>query len=126
MGAQVTATSLISEMRSRSTPASIQSIPTNADNQDVVTMGTIAARRVSEHLDRVWEVVAIAGIACAQAFDLIGEPGQFSDSSRRLAERIRETSATLEGDRPLSGEISTLADALRAVPAEVPRLRRSE
>jgi hypothetical protein len=45
MGAQVTATALVAEMRSAAVPASIQTIPTNNDNQDVVTMGTIAARK---------------------------------------------------------------------------------
>jgi tyrosine ammonia-lyase len=120
MGAQVTATSLVAEMRSRSTPASTQSIPTNADNQDVVTMGTIAARRTAEHLDRLWEVVGIAGIACAQAFDLVDEPEQFSDSSRRLVERVRDVSEFLDGDRPLSDDISRLGDALGDVSREMP------
>lgn len=120
MGAQVTATSLVAEMRSRSTPASVQSIPTNADNQDVVTMGTIAARRTAEHLDRLWEVVGIAAVACAQAFDLVDEPGRFSDSSRELADRVRGVSEFLDGDRPLSDDISRLADALREVPREIP------
>jgi len=120
MGAQVAATSLVGEMRSRSTPASVQSIPTNAGNQDVVTMGTVAARRAAEHLDRLWEVVAIAGIAFAQAFDLIDAPEQFCGASRRLVEEVRESSAFLDDDRPLAGDISRLADRMRERPRDVP------
>jgi len=121
MGAQVTATSLVAEMRSRSTPASTQSIPTNADNQDVVTMGTIGARRTAEHLDRLWELIAIAGLTVARALELTDADREaFSATSQRLSERVREASPPLEGDRPLSNDIARLADLLRAGPAELP------
>ncbi len=122
MGAQVTATSLVAEMRTRSTPASIQSIPTNADNQDVVTMGTIAARRVGEHLDRFWEVAAIAGIAFAQATDCLDDEAfeSLSSSSKALVADVREESAYLDGDRPLSNDIDAVAERLRSRPIEFP------
>lgn len=121
MGAQVSATSLVGEMRSRSTPASTQSIPTNADNQDVVTMGTTAARRTAEHLDRLWEIVGIAGITFAQAMDLTdGDLQEFSESSRELRETVRQESAPLEGDRPLSGDIEAVAELLREWEGELP------
>lgn len=121
MGAQVTATSLVAEMRSRSTPASTQSIPTNADNQDVVTMGTIAARRTAEHLDRLWELIGIAGLTVAEAMELSsGDPRGFSASSRQFREQIREVAPALEGDRPLSNEIGRLAEVLRGGETDLP------
>jgi tyrosine ammonia-lyase len=103
MGAQVTASALVAEMRSRAHPASIQSIPTNANNQDVVPMGTIAARKASDLLDLAWLVLAIHGMALAQAFELLGgfSPSSgFSASSRRIAGLVRARSAFLDRDRP--------------------------
>jgi tyrosine ammonia-lyase len=115
MGAQVTASSLIAQMRTKSNPASIQSIPTNADNQDVVTMGTIGALRASQLIDRVFDVLAVESLVLVQAMELEGglESTEFSVSSRELATFVRERSPFLDQDRPLSGEIQSMATALR-------------
>lgn len=108
MGAQVTSSALVAEMRTLATPASIQSIPTNNDNQDVVTMGTIAARKTAKLLDLCWQVLAIHAMALTQASELQGGEG-FCDSSRRLAAAVRAVSAPLDRDRSLAAEISTVA-----------------
>ena len=108
MGAQVTGTALIAEMRTLATPASIQSIPTNNDNQDVVTMGTIAARKTARLIDLCWHVLAIHAMALTQAIELQGGTG-FSRSSRRLAASVRKISAPLEKDRSLSADIAGVA-----------------
>ena len=119
MGAQVTASAIVAEMRSLAIPASIQSIPTNANNQDVVPMGTIAARKTSRLLDLLWLVLAIEGMILAQAVELIDERGanatDFAPQSRRFVSWIRRYSAHLAADRPLSNEISALADALQRI-----------
>jgi tyrosine ammonia-lyase len=115
MGVQVTASALVAEMRTRAMPASIQSIPTNANNQDVVPMGTIAARKTSELVDLAWLVVAIHAMALTQAFELRGgfSPGSgFCASSRGIAGFVRQRVPFLECDRPLSAEIAALAQAL--------------
>jgi tyrosine ammonia-lyase len=70
MGAQVTATAILAEMRTRTVPAGTQSIATNAANQDVVTMGTIAARTAAWQVERLWDLLAIQAIAMAQAMEL--------------------------------------------------------
>ncbi|HYD99062.1 MAG TPA: aromatic amino acid ammonia-lyase [Alphaproteobacteria bacterium] len=118
MGAQVTASALVAELRTKAVPASIQSIPTNNANQDVVPLGTIAARKTSECLDLCWLVLAIHGLALAQACELRGGLGSdgagFSPQGRRLAERIRATVGFLDRDRPLSAEIQALAADLEA------------
>lgn len=115
MGAQVTATSLVAEMRTRGTPAATQSIPTNADNQDVVPMATTAARRAAHHLERLWELLAIEALTLTQAFDLCGgfENDEFSDSSSQLARTVRDVSPKLVDDRALSNDIQRVAAALR-------------
>jgi tyrosine ammonia-lyase len=119
MGAQVTASALVAEMRTGASPASIQSIPTNADNQDVVTMGTIAARRVGISLERLYEVLAIEALVLVQGFDLVGgfEGAEFCASSRGLADWVRERSAFLGEDRPLASEIGSIAAELRRGPS---------
>jgi tyrosine ammonia-lyase len=123
MGAQVTASALVAEMRSLATPASIQSIPTNANNQDVVPMGTIAARKASRLLDLLWLLLAIEALILAQAVELIEArgpaSGAFSGRGRRLVAWIRSQSAHLGGDRPLSGDIATVARALERVDLHV-------
>ncbi len=120
MGAQVTATALLAEMRTHAVPASIQSISTNNDNQDVVTMGTIAARKASTVLDMVWELLAIHAMALAQAAELrTRQAGHgavraagFAPAGAELVAFVRTRSATLDVDRPLSGEITAVAAAL--------------
>lgn len=117
MGAQVTATALVAELRTHAQPASIQSIPTNANNQDVVTMGTIAARRGHYSLDRLSEILAIETMALVQAYELKGGASAgFSNSSRELAEWTRVRVAALGDDRPLSEDIQCLAGALNDRP----------
>lgn len=112
MGAQVTATSLVAELRTHATPSSIQSISTNADNQDIVSMGTIGALRTSRSIDRVFELLAIEALVVAQAVDLVGHDG-FSETTRELVSEVRGVSDFLDQDRPLSPEIQALAAILR-------------
>ncbi len=115
MGAQVTASALVAEMRAFGGPASTQSISTNAANQDVVSLGTIAARGCARVLDAAERVLAIQAIAAAQGADLVG-PERLSGPGARLAEQIRETCPPLLSDRPLHAEIEAMAAALRAQP----------
>jgi tyrosine ammonia-lyase len=112
MGAQVTASALVAEMRTRATPASIQSIPTNADNQDVVTMGTIGARQAADVLELLYQVLAIEALVLAQAIDLSPSPA-FSPDARGLRDFVRQHVAYLGDDRPLADDIQTLASELR-------------
>ena len=110
MGAQVTATALVAELRTHAQPASTQSIPTNANNQDVVTMGTIAARRAYDSLDRLSEILAIEAMALTQAYELKGSAqAGFSASSQALAGWVRERVVALGDDRPLADDIQRLA-----------------
>ncbi|MFT6913352.1 MAG: tyrosine ammonia-lyase [Paracoccaceae bacterium] len=115
MGAQVTATALLAEMRTTGA-ASTQSISTNGANQDVVSMGTIAARHVSEKLARLSEIQAILALSVAQAMDILieKEPQRpFSQSAQMLHAFIRRYSAKIDSDRPLGPEIELLAKALK-------------
>jgi tyrosine ammonia-lyase len=114
MGAQVTATALVAEMRGLATPMSIQSIATNADNQDVVTMGTIAARKAARLLDILWRLLAIEAITASHAMALYrarGEDG-FAGATGAFGERILDICPPLSQDRPLGAEIERVAAEL--------------
>ncbi len=111
MGAQVTASALLALARTRgATMASVQSVPTNAANQDVVPMGTIAAMECAEVATYVSELLAIVAMMLAQAIELREESLHgFSSSSVRLFEQVRARVPRLEQDRALSDEIRALA-----------------
>ncbi len=112
MGAQVTASALLAELRAKAVPASIQSIPTNGNNQDVVPLGTIAARRAGEALEDTTRIAAILLLCIAQAADLSKDGPPLSAKTRNLADAVRRYSAFLDADRPLSGDIATVAGAI--------------
>jgi histidine ammonia-lyase len=112
MGVQLLATSLAAECRVLSTPASVQTIPTNANNQDVVSMGTIAARMTRAMLPKLWTLTALQALALAQAADLRAETigGDF----QKLRRFVREVSPRLVNDRPLFEEIASLTRKLQS------------
>jgi len=108
MIAQYTAASLVSENKVLSHPASVDSIPTSAGQEDHVSMGTIAARHAADILENVQNVVAIELMAASQAleyFDL--EPGKGVKAAYEL---IRSQIEPLKRDRPLYKDIKKIKD----------------
>lgn len=71
-GAQYPATALIAENRTICSPASIQSVPSNGDNQDVVSMGLIGARNARRIIDNNQYILAVELLAACQAAGLAG------------------------------------------------------
>lgn len=116
MGAQVTASALLAEMRSQG-PVSPHSISTNGANQDVVSLGTIAARQTRRHLRRSSEILAILALCVAQGATLaerLGR-GKHAPATTALRAQIRKISPALSEDRPLSQEIAQLALLIREI-----------
>jgi histidine ammonia-lyase len=112
MMAQYTAASLVAELRVRSVPASIQSIPTCADSEDHVSMSALAARRLAWAVLTAGTVVAIELLAAAQAVDTWSvAPAAALGSFYR---RIREVVPLLVADRVLSDSIQAMVALLRA------------
>lgn len=116
-GAQLLATSLASELRVLGTPGSIQTIPTNANNQDVVSMGTTAAKMTRTALPLAWKIVAIESLALAQAADLRGGNVMGRDY-RKLYDLVRSVSPKLGTDRPLTGDIARVTELLQSEEAQ--------
>lgn len=112
-GCQLLATSLAADCRLLSSPASVQTIPTNANNQDVVSMGCISARRTREQLEHVWRIMAIQALAVAQAADIRGD-GVFGKAGRDFHAAIRQVSPHLLADRPLFEDIGRVIEVLKS------------
>ena len=99
MLSQYTADHLIVEQRILSTPASIQSIPAAADQEDFVSMGMNTALKNGQILDNAYGVLGIEFMAAAQALDFREfTPGKGTQTAR---ETIRKHVAHLHVDRPL-------------------------
>lgn len=115
-GCQLLATALTAEARLLTMPASIQTIPTNANNQDVVSMGTISARMVRSVLDLAWKVLGIQALALTQAADLRERERRpvLGEAYRRLYEKVRSVSPQLEQDRPLFEDLERVAAGLQS------------
>ena len=109
-------------------PASVDSIPTSAGQEDHVSMGNAAALKAWQVLANVERALAIELLAGAQAVEFLAplEPG---DGVRAARAHVRELSARLHEDRPLAGDIERVAASIRdgslaaAVEAEVGELR---
>ncbi len=99
MLSQYTADSLIVEQRILSAPASIQSIPAAADQEDFVSMGMNTAIKNGQILDNAYGVLGIELMAAAQGLDFrTFTPGRGTETARKV---IRRHVAHLEVDRPL-------------------------
>jgi histidine ammonia-lyase len=125
---QYVAASLVSENKVLAHPASVDSIPTSAGQEDHVSMGNAAGLKAWQVLANSEQAVAIELLAAAQAVEFLAPlaPGAGSEAARRF---IRTHSPRLIEDRPLSVEIEAVAAAIRdgslvaAVEDEVGELR---
>ncbi len=104
MIAQYTAAALVSENKVLAHPASVDSIPTSADQEDHVSMGTISARKAAQILDNVKNVIAIEYMCAAQGLSLL-LPLQPSEPLKLAFDLIREVVPQLDDDRPLQPDI---------------------
>lgn len=110
-GAQYPATALVAENRTIG-PASTQSVPSNGDNQDVVSMGLIATRNARRVLSNNTRILAVEFLAAAQAVDLSGRYEKLSPTGKATYDQIRSLVPTLTEDRYMSDDIELVAAAL--------------
>jgi histidine ammonia-lyase len=108
MMAQVTAAALASENKSLAHPASVDSIPTSANQEDHVSMATFAANRLHSMLDNTAYIVAIELLAAAQGIEF-HHPQTSSDLLESLIADLRRVSERYTTDRSLSAEFETVA-----------------
>jgi histidine ammonia-lyase len=111
MMAQVSAASLASECKVLSHPASVDTIPTDGNKEDVVPMAMTAAWKLRRVVANVRHVLAIELLCAAQGLDQ-REPLRAGRGARRGQALVRELVAPLVEDRVLSGDIARIADAI--------------
>lgn len=112
MLSQYTADMLIVEQRILSNPASIQSIPAAADQEDFVSMGMNTALKNRQILDNAYGILGIEFMAAAQALDLRDfEPGAGVKAAK---EAIREHVEFLDIDRPLYADHNTMKELVKS------------
>ena len=109
MAVEIEAAALASENKSRAHPASVDSLPTVANQEDHVSMATFAARRLGDMVENAAAIVAIELLAAAQGIDL-RRPLKTSEPLARAHAAVRERSAFLEDDRPLKADIEAVAE----------------
>jgi histidine ammonia-lyase len=109
---QYVAASLVSENKSLCHPASVDSIPTSAGQEDHVSMGNAAGLKAWQVLANSERAVAIELLAGAQAVEFHAplEPGVGGRTARAA---VRELSPRLRDDRPLAGDIEAVARSIR-------------
>jgi histidine ammonia-lyase len=124
---QYVAASLVSENKVLAHPASVDSIPTSAGQEDHVSMGNASGLKAWQVLANAERTLAIELLAGAQAVEFLAplEPGAGVVAARVF---VRSLSPRLEDDRPLAGDIEVVAGAIRdgslvaAVEAEIGEL----
>ncbi|MGA6959277.1 MAG: aromatic amino acid lyase, partial [Candidatus Acidiferrales bacterium] len=101
---QVAAAALASEMKTQATPHSVDSIPTSANQEDYVSMGMGAARRIQPMLKNLRNVLAIELLAACQGLDLLA-PLRTGTEALRAYAIVRAESKTVDADRSLGPDI---------------------
>jgi len=113
MMSQYTAAALVAENRVLAHPASVDSIPTSGSQEDHVSMGWGAGRKLAPIIINVTTIIAIEMMIAAQGleFRLPLRPGP---GVRRLLELVRSEVPPLDVDRPIGGEIEIVARLIRS------------
>jgi histidine ammonia-lyase len=110
---QVTQAALVAENRSLAFPASVDSVPTSAGQEDHVSMAPIAARKAVQIAKNVAGIVAVELIAAAQGVDYHA-PLKTSAKLQPLHAKVRGLSPRLESDRYWADEMAALQAAVLA------------
>jgi histidine ammonia-lyase len=108
---QVAAAALASEMKALAVPHSVDSIPTSANQEDYVSMGMGAARRLQPMLANLRNILAIELLAACQGIDLLA-PLRTGIEARKAYDIVRALSKTVDSDRSLSPDIEAVVHAI--------------
>lgn len=109
---QYSAAALVSENKVLSHPASVDSIPSSANQEDHVSMGTIAARGAKEILENVRKVLAMEMLAACQGIDLRGNKG-LGVGSKVVYDLVRKEIGELKEDRVMYYDINKCEDIIK-------------
>ncbi len=110
---QYSAAALVSENKVLAHPASVDSIPSSANQEDHVSMGTIASRKAMEILDNVRKVLSMEILAACQGIDLRGNKG-LGNGTKIVYNIIREKIGYLDKDKPMYEEINKCEEIIKS------------
>jgi histidine ammonia-lyase len=112
---QITVSALTAEILQNSLSATIFSRPTESGNQDVVSMGTIAARGLTRMIHDAKSVAAVLAMAVCQGYALAAERGYEIPLTKAAAQwlrRLQSAFVPLIEDRPMDDDITVMSDTL--------------
>lgn len=107
MIAQVTAAALASENKTLAHPASVDSLPTSANQEDHVSMATFAARKLVDLTDNLAGIIAVELLCAAQGVELRA-PLKSSKAAQKAIKLIRTKAAFYEKDRYMAADIEAI------------------
>ena len=110
--AQITISAIRGEVQTYCYPVSITSAPTEALNQDKVSMGTISARKLNEQIELVFLQFATHLLAAVQAVDLAGLE-DFAPFTKKVHSEVRKLSTFVEDDRALDKDAEAVCEWLK-------------
>lgn len=113
MMVQVSAASLVSENKVLAHPASVDSIPTSADKEDHVSMGTIAARKARDIVKNVEQILAMELLCATQGLEFLLplHPGRGIHEAYKV---VREKVPPIKGDRRFSEDIEEIRSLIES------------
>ncbi len=117
-GIQFTATSTTSENQTLSFPSYIHSIPSNKDNQDIVSMGANAALITQKVIENTFEVLAIEFIAIVRAIDSINLKDKLSSQTGKFYAELKKVIDPDTSDRVLYKDILNIKELLKKIAAD--------
>jgi histidine ammonia-lyase len=113
MIAHVTAAALASENKSLAHPASVDSLPTSANQEDHVSMATFAARRLQPMIDNTAHILGIEFLAAAQGIEFL-RPLKSSVALEAAHALLRQRVAAMDQDRYLAPDIAAATELVRS------------
>lgn len=112
-GLQFVATSTTSQSQTLAFPQYVHSIPTNADNQDVVSMGTDSALLAAKVIENAYSVMSIELVSLSQAVDILKNQSLLSESSKEIFKLVRKSVPLVHEDRVINLEMKKLISEMK-------------
>ncbi len=109
---QYSAASLVSENKTLAHPSSVDSIPSSANQEDHVSMGTIGSRHAYQVIQNTRNVLAIEWFCAMQAVEYRGAD-LMAQRTRKALDRGRRIASSITGDRVFAKDIEKLSQALK-------------
>ena len=112
-GIQYTATSTVAENQTLSNPMYVHSIPSNNDNQDIVSMGSNSALIAARVIQNTFEVLAVHSLAVVDAIDLLEKKDKVSEKGAEFYKGVRSVAQRIDSDLPRYEEIRKVTGYLK-------------